>query len=112
MKLEPCFLSDFFFLAVVSLTNDKGETPREVAIRFANVGCIALLAPKAPPSKEAWQGEEAELDQPSSMSVERSKERVEELIGSLQAAKDRFRQLGGELPEDNEINLLKKEHQR
>ena len=96
----------------VSLTNDNGETPREVAIRFASAGCIAILAPKAPLSGEAWQGEEAELDRPSSMSVERAKEKVEKLIESLQTAKDRFRELGGELPEDNEIELLKKEHQR
>lgn len=93
----------------MSLTNDRGETPREVAIRFASAGCIALLAPLP---GEAWLGEEAELDRPSSVSVERTKERVEKLMESLQTAKDRFRELGGELPEDNEIALLKKEHQR
>ena len=94
----------------MSLTNDKGETPREVAIRFAKAGCIALLGPKAPPTGEAWQGEEAELDQPSPLSVERAKERVEKLAESLQTAKNRFRELGGELPEDNEIELLKEGH--
>jgi hypothetical protein len=93
----------------VSLTNSNGETPREVAIRFASAGCIALLAPKV---GEAWQGEEAELDRPSSVSVERAKEQVEQLIESLQRSKDRFRELGGELPEDREIELLKSEHTR
>lgn len=100
------------FFHAVSLTNDKGETPREVAIRFASTGCIALLAPKTPPPGEEWQGEEAELDQPSPLSVERAKERVEKLIAMLQTAKTRFRELGGELPEDNEIELIKLDHQR
>ncbi len=93
----------------MSLTNSKGETPREVAIRFASAGCIALLAPQAPPPGEAWQGEEAELDQ---LSTERAKDQVEKLVESLQSAKNRFRELGGELPEDNEMDLLKKRHRR
>lgn len=108
--MSPATITRPLLFYPVSLTNDNGETPREVAIRFANAGCIAILAPTL--SGEAWQGEEAELDQPSSMSVERAKEKVEKLIESLQTAKDRFRELGGELPEDNEIELLKREHQR
>lgn len=95
----------------MSLTNDKGETPRAVAIRFASAGCIALLAPKAPLSGGEWHGEEAELDEPSSLSIERAKERVEGLLDRLQTAKMRFRELGGELPEDSEINAIKREHQ-
>ena len=95
----------------MSLTNDRGETPREVAIRFASAGCIVLLAPKAAPG-EAWLGEEAELDQPSPLSVDRAKERIEKLIEALQTAKNRFRELGGELSEDGEIDRIKKEHQR
>ena len=110
-------LIEMFYCLVhysVSLTNNLGETPREVAIRFANAGCIALLAPKAPPpgSGEEWLGEEAERDQPSPLSLERAKERMEKLMEALQIAKTRFRELGGELPEDREIELLKREHQR
>ena len=98
----------------MTLTNSKGETPREVAIRFGQTGCIALLAPPAPPpgSGKEWEGEEAELDQPSTVSVGRAKERVEKLIESLQTAKLRLRELGGELPEDREIELLKADHQK
>ena len=83
----------------------------EVAIRFASAGCIVLLAPKAAPGG-AWLGEEAELNQPSPLSVDRAKERVEKLIEALQTAKNRFRELGGELSEDGEIDRIKKEHQR
>ncbi len=100
----------------MSLTNEKGETPREVAIRFGSTGCIALLAPQTPHLGAAWggewQGEEAEPDQPSDLSVGRAKERVEKLIESLQTAKLRLRELGGELPEDREIELLKADHQK
>lgn len=101
----------------MSLTNDKGETPREVAIRFGSTGCIALLAPQTPHigggvGGGEWQGEEAEPDQPSGLSVDRAKERVEKLIESLQTAKLRLRELGGELPEDSEIELLKASHQK
>ena len=98
----------------MSLTNNQGETPREVAIRFASTGCIALLAPEAPPTggDGEWLGEEAERDQPSPLSLQRAKERVEKLVDMLQEAKTRFRDLGGELAEDREIELLKKEHQR
>ena len=96
----------------MSLTNNKGETPREVAIRFASAGCIALLAPKTPPPGEEWLGEEAERDHPSPLSVQRAKERMEKLMDMLQTAKTRFRELGGELPEDNEIELLRRDHQR
>lgn len=98
----------------VTLTNQKGETPREVAIRFSSTGCIAILAPHTPHlgTKGEWEGEEAELDQPSGISVGRAKERVEKLMEALQTAKLRFRELGGELPEDREIELLKAEHQK
>ncbi len=95
----------------MTLANNKGETPREVAIRFANTGCIAILAPKTLESN--WKGEEeAEMDQPSSISKERAKERVEKLTNMLQLAKTRFRELGGELSEDGEIEVLKKEQER
>ena len=107
-------LGHITLLVTVSLTNEKGETPREVAIRFGSTGCIALLAPGVPPpgSKGEGEGEEAELDQPTPMSMERAKERVETLLESLQTAKLRLRELGGELPEDREIELLKADHQK
>ena len=97
----------------MTLTNEKGETPREVAIRFSSTGCIAILAPHTPHlGTKEWEGEEAELDEPSGISVGRAKQRVEKLIEALQTAKLRFRELGGELPEDREIELLKSEHQK
>ena len=101
-----------YSLLLVTLVNSKGETPREVAIRFANTGCIALLALKSSLPPENWEGEETEMDQPSPISLERAKERVEKLQEMLQAARTRFRELGGELPEDSEIELLKREHQK
>ena len=54
-------------------------------------------------------GEEAEIDLPT---VERAKEKVEKLKDLLQLAKTRFRELGGELSEDREIELLKTECER
>ena len=85
-----------------------------MAIRFGSTGCIAILAPQTPHlgTGGEWEGEEAEPDQPSSISVGRAKERVEKLIEELQTAKLRLRELGGELPEDREIELLKADHQK
>lgn len=104
-------ISHVITFLTVSITNENGETPREVAIRFAHPDCIALLAPNMPAVKQ-WEGEEAEFDHPSPISVERAKKKVEEMEDALQAAKTRFRELGGELPEDNEIKRLKEEHQQ
>ena len=81
-----------------------------MAERFSKINCAALLLPHLP----AQEGEAEELgkDDPSAESVERAQKKVRMLQGKVMAAKIRLRQLGGELAEDSEIELLKNEHQR
>lgn len=51
-------------------------------------------------------------DKPTPKALARVREKVDELQEQLGAAKTRFRQLGGELPEDREIEIMKQEHKR
>lgn len=91
------------------MRNNKGETPRDVAVRFGKTKCASLLSPYTS-TDDKTEGDND--DDPTAMSVERAKEKVERLQGQVMAAKTRLRELGGELIEDSEIELLKTEHQR
>ena len=51
-------------------------------------------------------------DRPTPKALGRAREKVDELQELLGAAKARFRQLGGELPEDRELELMKDEHKQ
>ena len=102
-------------LPSVSIKNNNGETPRDVAIRFAHVGCAALLVAGTGSDQGLCDldGDEgATPDRPTPKAVARAREKVEELQELLGAAKGKFRQLGGELPEDRELELTKEEHKR
>lgn len=99
---------------VVSLKNSNGETPKDVAIRFAHVGCAALLAKGDGSAQDCiTDGESGTFpDKPTPKALARVREKVDELQRLLGAAKTRFRQLGGELPEDREMELMKIGHQQ
>jgi hypothetical protein len=86
-----------------------------VAIRFAHIGCAALLATgKGSDSHNYFDLDEGgdTPDKPTRKALARVKEKVDELQEQLGAAKTRFRQLGGELPEDREIELIKEGHKQ
>lgn len=102
----------YLYCGAVFLRNNKGETPCDVAVRFGKTACISLLLPHASLLAQEEEKKELSEDGPSTESVERAKERVERLQGQIMVAKTRLRELGGELYEDNEIELLKTEHQR
>jgi len=99
--------------------NNNGETPRDVALRFGKLECAAVLRSHGTfPSSGGEQAEEGKEagedleDNPSAESVERAKERMESLQSQFLSAKARFRELGGELYEDNEIELIKTGHKK
>ena len=86
-----------------------------MALRFGKLECAALLRSHTniPGQQEEDKKDEVDAeDDPSAESIERAKERVESLQTQFMAAKSRLRELGGELFEDNEIELLKTDHQR
>ena len=85
-----------------------------MAIRFAHIGCAALLATgKGSDGQDSFDFDGGDiLDKPTPKALARVKEKVDELQEQLGAAKTRFRQLGGELPEDREIELIKEGHKQ
>lgn len=98
---------------VVRIKDNSGDTPRDVAKRYAQLGCLALLtATDNDPLENDSEDEKIArmMDTPTPQAVTRAGEKVEELQRLLETAKTHYRQLGGQLPEDNEIELLKKEH--
>lgn len=99
-----------YSLCSASLRNNNGETARDVAIRFAHIGCAALLATGKGSDQDSFDLDGDTPDKPTPKALARVKEKVDELQEQLGAAKTRFRQLGGELPEDREIELLKEGH--
>ena len=97
----------------VSLRNNNEETARDVAIRFAHVGCAVLLATgRSSECKDFYDLERDTPDKPTPKALARVKDKVDELKEQLSAAKTRYRQLGGELPEDREIELIKGQHKQ
>ncbi|XP_052277014.1 ankyrin repeat domain-containing protein 42-like [Dreissena polymorpha] len=97
--------------ANMSITNQSGETPRDVARRFSKLACVKLLG-RDPllrgEQEEAEGGTEGNTDGASiSVSDKQKKEsrgrarrKVEDLERLLEIAKKNYTQLGGSLPED------------
>jgi ankyrin repeat domain-containing protein 42 len=81
--------------ADMSLLNEAGETPREVAKRYGQLGCISLLGGES--DEEASEDSEPAFDEHSQ---ERALQRIKELAKKLEMAKANYRQLGGSLEED------------
>ena len=98
----------------MSIKNDSGDRPKDVAKRYAQLGCLALLtATDSSPQDDSEDERIAEIvDAPPPQAVTRAGEKVEELQQLLDKAKTHYRQLGGELPEDREIRLVEEEHKR
>ncbi|KAK7090405.1 ankyrin repeat domain-containing protein 42-like [Littorina saxatilis] len=107
--------------ADVEITNNAGETPRDIARRFAHLACVKLLGgdPEEETSVVKGSDEEDEDDdddddvtsagfrrrggrkkKDSSDAKGRAKLRVDELERLLEIAKKNFVQMGGSLSED------------
>ena len=99
----------------VKIKNNSGDTPKDVAKRYAQLGCLALLSTIDRSSADSDSDDEKcekSIDRPTAQAVARAGEKVGELQRLLDTAKTHYRQLGGELPEDREIELLKAEHKK
>ncbi|XP_033104382.1 ankyrin repeat domain-containing protein 42-like isoform X2 [Anneissia japonica] len=124
--------------ANVHIQNSGGETPADVASRFAQLACVKLLKgdgsdsdedPGAADGDDADDGGEEKLarraadhgNEGSSMKLSKAKKqegrgralkRIEELERLLVIAKKNYNQLGGQLEEDRELLLREKETER
>lgn len=121
--------------ANIHIQNSAGETPMDVANRFAQLACVKLLKGDDSDSDEeaadynnaevhqdmvarmaADQGLEGEMLPQSPQQKEeargRSLKRIEELERLMSIAKQNYRQLGGRLEEDREIRKKEIESER
>ncbi len=99
----------------VNIRDNAGDRPRDVAKRYAHLGCMALFTAtdNNPLDNDSEDENIAQIiDTPTPQAIARASEKVEELQQLLKIAKTRYRQLGGELPEDREIDLIKADHSR
>lgn len=99
----------------VNIKDNSGDRPRDVAKRYAHLGCLTLFTAtdNDPLDNDSEDENIAQIiDTPTPQAVARASEKVEELQQLLKMAKTRYRQLGGELPEDREIELIKADHRR
>ncbi|XP_062499177.1 ankyrin repeat domain-containing protein 42-like [Corticium candelabrum] len=81
--------------ADMSLLNAAGETPRDVARRYGQLGCASLLGSE--PDEEPSEDAQMECDE---QSQERALHRLEELTKLLEMAKTNYHQLGGLLEDE------------
>ncbi|XP_064615076.1 ankyrin repeat domain-containing protein 42-like [Liolophura sinensis] len=108
--------------ANTSLTNNLGETPKDVARRFAQLACVKILGGDSDDSQKSMgilenlsdeeTGEEGEgtadglslsiSDKQKKLAKGRAKKRIEELQRLMEIAKKNFSQLGGRLLEDKQ----------
>ncbi|XP_064394153.1 ankyrin repeat domain-containing protein 42-like [Halichondria panicea] len=99
--------------ANTNIQNSSGDRPKDVAKRYAQLGCLGLLTAtdNDPLDNDSEDEKIAQIvDTPTPQAVTRAGEKVEELQRLLNMAKTHYRQLGGELPEDRELELMKVEH--
>ena len=96
----------------VKIKNNSGDTPKDVAKQNAQQGCLALLSKIDRSAAGNDEKYENGIDHPTSQAMARAGEKVEELQRLLDQAKTQYQQLGGELPEDRESELLKAEHKK
>ncbi len=104
-----------FALYLANIQNSSGDRPKDVAKRYAQLGCLGLLTAtdNDPLDNDSEDEKIAQIvDTPTPQAVTRAGEKVEELQRLLNMAKTHYRQLGGELPEDRELELMKVEHRR
>ncbi|KAL7983101.1 hypothetical protein Chor_010443 [Crotalus horridus] len=92
-----------------NIANDAGETPKDVAKRFAQLAVVAYLKNK--------MGNDSDLeidvkDETFFEHHERAYRKVEELQGLLEMALSNFKQLGGITPQERQTKLEEKRLKR
>ncbi|NP_001093346.1 ankyrin repeat domain 42 L homeolog [Xenopus laevis] len=116
-----------------NITNEAGETPKDVAKRFAQLAAVKLLEGSAAggdsdeelndddPAYFERHGVEGSTDHPDYLNLsesekkqarERAYKRIKDVEKLMEVAKGNYKQLGGILEEDNQRKREQKEYER
>ncbi|CAF3321710.1 unnamed protein product [Rotaria socialis] len=106
--------------ASMELTTQSGETAKDVARRFSQLACLKILGGDADKSEtnpqrllneSAKQGHRKKLT-PKEEERLRAKAKLEELEKHINIAKKNYRQLGGKLDEEEQIEKIEQTAQK
>lgn len=106
--------------ASMELTTQSGETPKDVARRFAQLACLKMLgggAEKAEMNQQRHrqestkQGDRRKLT-PKEEERQRARTKLDELEKQFDLAKKNYRQLGGQLDEDRQREAIENDTQK
>nr|XP_002124556.2 ankyrin repeat domain-containing protein 42-like [Ciona intestinalis] len=105
--------------ANMEIRNSSGETPFDVAKRFAQLSCVKLLggdeSDETSTDDEDYNNDENSLQvikQSKNPALNRSLRKIEELEKLLEIAKSNYKQFGGVLPEDKRKYKEEQENKR
>jgi ankyrin repeat domain-containing protein 42 len=102
--------------ASMDLTTQSGETPKDVARRFSQLACLKLLGggtDKTETSSIRHQNESQRRKMtPKEEERGRARHKYEELQKQFDLAKKNFRQLGGQLEEDEKRDAVEQDAQK
>ena len=106
--------------ASMELTTQSGETPKDVARRFAQLACLKILgggADKAETNQHRQQNEPTRSGDrkkltPKEEERRRARTKLDELQKQIDIAKKNYRQLGGQLDEDQQREAIELDTQK
>jgi hypothetical protein len=102
--------------ASMDLTTQSGETPKDVARRFGQLACLKVLGGGTDKVETASNRQQPEPHRrkltPKDEERSRAKQRYEELLKQFDIAKKNFRQLGGQLEEDEKRDTVEQDSQK
>ncbi|CAF1236174.1 unnamed protein product [Rotaria sp. Silwood1] len=106
--------------ASMDLTTQSGETPKDVARRFGQLGCLKLIGGGTEKIETSTNQQHHHHQNESNRrkltakeeELNRAKQKYDELQKQFDIAKKNFRQLGGQLEDDNKRDIVEHESQK
>jgi ankyrin repeat domain-containing protein 42 len=106
--------------ASMDLTCQSGETPKDIARRYGQLACLKFLGGGSDKSETTQQGLQNEAKRqsehkrltPKEEERGRAKTKLEDLQKQIDIAKKNYRQLGGQLNEDQKREALEQDTQK
>ena len=102
--------------ASMDLTNQSGETPKDVARRFGQLACLKLLGGGAEKIESSGPSNPKESTQrritPKEEERGRAKQKYEDLQRQFDIAKKNYRQLGGQFDDDDRRDTVQQDLKR
>ncbi|CAF3704468.1 unnamed protein product [Adineta steineri] len=102
--------------ASMDLTTQSGETPKDVARRFGQLACLKILGGGTDKIETNINRNQNEPSRsritPKEEERHRAKQRYEELEKQFDIAKKNYRQLGGQLEDDNKRDIIEQDLQK